>query len=294
LKSLDYFAITIEKEPEFVMGYVGLVRACTGLMDLGGLPYSELYPKAKSALDKAIKLDDTLAEVYSIQGHFKHIAEWDWEGAEKSFQKSLELNSNVANTYFDYAIFLISLDRRDEALTMINKARSLDPLNAGINNDVGWINFCVRNYDEAIREYRHTLDLYPDFVMAHRELAWTYSLNGMPNEALQSVQRAVAIERSSLNLAQMALVHAQVGQRDESIRILKELLSTPQTEEISHYEFAMIYTALGDNDEAFRWLEKSYQEHSGWPFFIKVDPHADSLREDPRYAPFIKRFGFEQ
>ena len=139
-----------------------------GLMDLGGLPYSELYPKAKSALDKALQMDDSLAEVYGIQGQFKHIAEWDWEGAEKAFQKSLELNPNLSNTYFGYSVFLISMDRRDDALAMMNKARSLDPLN--------------------------------------------------------------------------------------------------------------VYTALGDKDEAFKWFEKSYQEHSGWSFFIKVDPMADPLR----------------
>jgi tetratricopeptide (TPR) repeat protein len=293
LKSLDYFSIAVEKEPGFALGYVGIVRASTGLMDLGGLPFSELYPIAKSALDKALQLGDSRAEVYGIQGRFKLTAEWDWAGAEKAFRKSLELNPNVSDTYFDYASFLIAMDRGDEALAMIKKARSLDPLNAGINNDVGWINYCVRRYDEAVREYLHNLDMYPDFVMSHRELGWVYAKKGMFTEAVRSVQRAVELERSGYNLAQLALVYAMSGQRDEAFKILEEVQSVQQAEQLAPYEFALIYTALGDVDEAFKWLEKSYQEHSGWPFLIKVDPMADPLRSDPRYGPFLRRMGLE-
>ncbi len=293
LKSLDYFSIAAEKEPGFALGYVGIVRAATGLMDIGGLPFSELYPIAKTALDKALQLGESQAEVYGILGRFKHIAEWDWAGAEKAFRKSLELNPNLSNTYFDYASFLISMGRGDEALAMIKKARSLDPLNAGINNDVGWINYCVRRYDEAIREYHNNLEMYPDFVMSHRELSWVYAKKSMFTEAIQSIQRAVELERSSYNLAQLAIVYALAGQKDETFKILDEILSEQDTEQIAAYEFAMIYAALGDVDQAFKWLEKSYQEHSGWPFFIKVDPMADPLRSDPRYGPFLKRMGLE-
>jgi len=293
LKSLDYFSIAVEKEPGFALGYVGIVRACTGLMDIGGLPFSELYPKAKAALEKALQIGDSMAEVYGIQGRFKFIAEWDWAGAEDAFQKSLELNPNVADTYFDYTSFLIAMDRGDEALEMINKARSLDPLNAGTNNDVGWINYCVRRYDEAIREYRNNLEMYPDFVMSHRELGSVYVKKAMFTEAIQSVQRAVDLERSSYNLAHLSLVNAHAGQRNEALEILEELRSAQQKEQLPSYEFAMIYAALGDANEAFRWLEKSYQDHSGWPFFVKVDPVADSLRSDPRYASFLRRMGLE-
>jgi len=293
LKSLEYFSIAVEKEPEFALGYVGIVRACTGLMDIGGLPFSELYPKAKSALDKALQIDDSLAEVYGIQGRFKHIAEWDWAGAEKAFRKSLQLNPNVADTYFDYASFLISMDRGDEALAMINKARTLDPLSAGTNNDVGWINYCVRRYDEAIREYRNNLEMYPDFIMSHRELGPVYAQKSMFTESIQSVQRAVELERSALNLAYLALVYARAGQKDEAFKILEELLSAREIEQAGPYDIAMIHTALGDIDEAFKWLEKSYQEHSGWPFFIKVEPMADPLRSDPRYGPFLRRMGLD-
>jgi len=293
LKSLDYFSIAVEKEPGFALGYVGIVRASTGLMDLGGRPFSELYPIAKSALDKALRIGDSRAEVYGSQGRFKHIAEWDWAGAEKAFRKSLELNPNLSNIYFDYASFLISMDRRDESLGMIKKARSLDPLNAGINNDVGWINYCLRRYDEAIREYRNNLEMYPNFVMSHRELGWVYAKKSMFAKAIQSVQRAVELEHSSYNLAQLAIVYALAGQRDKTFKILDELLSGQDTEQIAAYEFAMIYSALGDVDDAFKWLEKSYREHSGWPFLIKADPIADPLHSDPRYGPFMKRMGLE-
>jgi serine/threonine-protein kinase len=293
LKSLDYFTLAVEKEPEFTLGYLGIVRASTGLMDLGGRPFSELYPLAKSALDKALQLGESRAEVYGIEGRFKHIAEWDWAGAEAAFRRSLELNPNLSTTYFDYASFLISMDRRDEALSMIKKARSLDPLNAGTNNDVGWISYCVRRYDDAIREYRNNLEMYPDFVMSHRELSWVYAKAGRFPEALASVRRAVALERSAYNLAQLVIVQALAGHRKDALQTLAEVYAVQQTEQLAAYEFAMIYTALEDYDAAFEWLEKAYQEHSGWPFLIKVDPLAEALHSDPRYGPFMKRMGLE-
>ena len=129
--------------------------------------------------------------------------------------------------------------------------------------------------------------------MSHRELGWVYAKKSMFSEAIQSVQRAVELQRSSYNLAQLALVHALAGQRDEAFKIIDEVQSLQQEEQLAPYEFALVYTALGDNDEAFKWLEKSYQEHSGWPFLIKVDPMAEALHSDPRYAPFLQRMGLE-
>ncbi len=293
LKSLDYFSQAVEIEPNFALGHVGIVRACVGLIDIGGLPFSELYPNGKSALEKALQLDNSLAEAYSAQGRFKHTAEWDWIGAERAFRKSLELNPNLAITYYDYAISLTTMDRREEALIMISKARSLDPLNVQINNDVAWINYYARRYDEAIRKYQNNLEMYPDFIMSHRELGWVYAEKSMFEEAIQSVQRAIALERSAYNLAQLAIVYAIAGQKDEAYAILNELLSTRQTEHLAATEFVWIYTALGDFDQVFRWLERSYQEHSGWPFDIKANPMAEPLRSDPRYAPFLRKMGLE-
>jgi serine/threonine protein kinase/Tfp pilus assembly protein PilF len=293
LKSLDYYSLAVKKAPDFTLAYLGIVNACTGLMDMGGAPYHDLYTKAKSALDMAIQLEDAQAEVYNAQGRFKHIAEWDWDGAEKAFRKSLELNPNLSKTYSNYAIFLVSMDHGEEALAMISKARSLDPLSPEVNNDVGWINYVVGNYDEALRAYNHNIELYPDYVMSHRELSWVYMKQAMFTEATNSIQRALKLERSAYNLAQLASVYTLSDQKQKSLKILEELLSRQAEEHLSAYEFASIYINLGEIDEAFKWLEKSYHEHSGWPFFIKVDPIADRLRADPRYEPFIRRFGLE-
>ena len=101
------------------------------------------------------------------------------------------------------------------------------------------------------------------------------------------------LSSSPYNLAQLALVYTLAGQRDQAFKILKNLHSAKSTEQAVSVELALIYTALGDMDEAFRWLEESYQEHSGLPFFIKVEPMADPLRSDPRYTPFLRKMGLE-
>jgi tetratricopeptide (TPR) repeat protein len=184
------------------------------------------------------------------------------------------------------------MGRHDEALIMNIKARFLDPLNVAIKNDVAWINYWARRYDDAIREYQNNLETYPDFIMSHRELGYVYAKKSRFKEAIQSMQRAIALERSAFNLAQLAIVYAMAGQKDEAYEILNELLSTRQTEHLLAYDFVMIHTALGDLDEAFRWLEKSYQEHSV-PFLIKTDPLAEPLHFDPRYAAFLRKMGLE-
>ena len=292
LKSLGYFSQAVEIEPDFALGYVGIVRACMGLMDQGGPPFSELYPKAKSALEKALQLDNSLGETHSVQGKFRQIAEWDFTGAERAFRKSLELNPNLGTTYQDYAIFLVTMERREEALTMITKARSLDPLSPFINNDVAWVHYYARRYDEAIREYQNNLETHPDFIMSHRELSWVYAQKSMFGEAIQSIQRAIALERSSLDLSYLAQIYAMAGKKEEAHEILNKLLST-RTEYLPAFEIAGIYIALGDFDEAFRWLEISYQEHSGDLIYIKATPDFEPLRSDPRYAPFLRKMGLE-
>ncbi len=292
-KSLDYFSQAVEIEPDFALGYVGIVNAYMGMIDAGGPPFSELYPKAKSAMEKALQLDNSLAEVYNIQGWFKLMAEWDWTGAEEAFRKSLELNPNLSDTYTSYATFLIAMDRREEALTTISKARSLDPLNAGINADVGWHHYLARRYDEAIRECQNNLEMYPNFTMSYRHLGWVYAMESRFEEAIQSIQRAIALDSSAFNLAQLAFVYAMAGKKDKAHDILNQVLVSRQTESFAADEIAAIYVALGDFDEAFRWLEIGYQEHSGWPFFIKIEPRFEPLHSDPRFAPFLRRMGLE-
>ncbi len=293
LKGLEYFTLAVEIEPEFTLAYLGIVTACTGMMDIGPLSFNELYPKAKAAMDKAFMLDNALAEVYGTQGRFKHMAEWDWDGAEMAFKKSLELNPSVSKTYYDYAFFLVSMGREDEAMSMLTKARTLDPLSPDINSDMGWFHFLFRRYEDAIREYHYNLDMYPDYEMSIRELGWAYAKNSMYVEAIQFALKAVALERSVYNLLQLGIVYAISGQPDEAYKLTDEIMAAQKSQQLPYYELSLLYGNLGDLDEAYKWLEKAYEEHTGWPFFIKFDPLADPLREDPRYASFIKRFGFE-
>ena len=106
-------------------------------------------------------------------------------------------------------------------------------------------------------------------------------------------QRAIALESSAFNLAQLAFVYAMAGKKDKAHDILNQVLVSRQTESFAADEIAAIYIAMGDFDEAFRWLEIGYQEHSGWPFFIKVEPRFEPLQSDPRYAPFMRRMRLE-
>ncbi len=257
------------------------------------LPPKEAFPKAEAAARKALEFDSTLAEAHTSLGWSKSVFDWDWQGAEREYKQAIELNPGYANAHHWYALYLTTMGRHTEAIAEDRRAESLDPLSLVISADVAMEALAPSGmYDEAMKQCRKTLEMDPNFANAHACMADSYVHKGMYKEAIAEAQKAVELSGASPPaVASLGATYAAAGRRDEAMKVLSELKARSKREFVSSGDFVMIYTALGDKDQAFAWLEKACQERSDAPTMLKGFPMFDSFRSDPRYADLLRRVG---
>jgi TolB-like protein/DNA-binding winged helix-turn-helix (wHTH) protein/Flp pilus assembly protein TadD len=292
-QSVAYFEETIGKDVNFAPAYVGLAKAYErlGSVPVGGPP-KETHPKMMSAARKAIELDPDLAAPHVLLAAV-YQKRWQWSDAEAEFKRALELNSNDAGAHVGYAKWLLCQGRTDEALAWAQRARDLDPLGAagdllgfpGITT--GWILFHARRYDESIRELRRD---DPN----HWYLGMALIANGQPDEAITVLESAVGTDRSPAVMGVLVRAYAHAGRRKEALRLLDELKQRQQKSYVPAAPFVNAYLGLGDNEQAFVWLEKAYEEESNLLQLLKVHPYFDPLRDDPRFTDLLHRVGLDQ
>ena len=292
-QSIAYFEETIGKDANFAPAYVGLANAYERLGSiLVGGPPKETHPKMISAARKAIELDPDLSAPHVLlAGAYQK--QWQWSDAEAEFKRALELNSNDAGAHVGYAKWLLCQGRTDEALAWAQRARNLDPLGAagdllgspGITE--GWILFHARRYEEAIRELRRD---DPD----HWYLGFALIANGQPDEAITVLEKPLSPDRSPAVMGVLVRAYAHAGRREEALRLLDELKRRRRTSYVPTAAFVNAYLGLGDNEQAFVWLEKAYKEESNLLQLLKVHPYFDPLRGDPRFTDLVHRVGLDQ
>jgi len=296
-KSLEYFQQAIEKDPTFALAYSGLADTydLLGAADAGGtVSPNEALPKAKAAALKAIEIDASLAEPHVSLAHIKYYYDRDWPGAEREFKRAIELNPNYPQAHHWYAIYLAWADRTNEGLAEIKRAQELDPLSLPINMTVGWLLCDANRTDEGIDQLRKTVQMDPTFIVAHNRLALCYERKGMYSDAIAEFEKVSSLGARTPGIAGLGQVYAMSGNRSEAQKALTELQELSKQRYVSPGDFALIYAALGEKDQAFAWLEKSVEEHDLMTARLKVDQRFDNLRSDPRFAELVKRVGLPQ
>jgi tetratricopeptide (TPR) repeat protein len=285
-KSIASFEETIRMDPNFASAYVGLasVYSARGILR-AGVPPDEVRPKLISAARKALELDPELAEPHVLLGE-TYQRQWQWSEAEEEYKRALQLNPNDARAHEHFAMWLLCQGRTDEALRWAQRAHELDPL-GGAGRTNGFILFHARRYEEAIRELRsHQDDWY---------LAFPLIANGQPVEAITVLEKALADSgRDSATMGVLVRAYAHAGRRAEALRLLEELKRRQQKGYVPSAAFVNAYLGLDDNEQAFVWLEKAYQEQSNILGLLKVHPHFDPLRGDPRFADLVRRVGLDK
>lgn len=293
-KSIEYFREAIEKDPRYALAYVGLAdaHALLGGLGVGALPPKETMPKAKAAAMKALEIDDTLAEAHASLGLVKWSFDWDWLGAEQELKRAIELRPSYATAHQWYALDLIAMGRLDDALGEMKRAQRFDPLSQAINMGVGWVLYLRRQYDQAIEQYRKTLDMEPTSVYAHAALGVVYEQKAMAEAAIGEIQRAMSLSGGSPEMtAALGHAYAVSGQRSKAQKILIELSRLSKRRYVPAYSIARIYIGLGRKDQAFKWLQKAYEERAEALVYLNLDPTFDSLRSDPRFIDLVRRVG---
>jgi DNA-binding winged helix-turn-helix (wHTH) protein/TolB-like protein len=292
-KSLEFYQRTIEKDPNFALAHIGLAESYMHLNAEGAprIPIQETLPKIRAALIKALELDETLAEAHNTLAEIKYQLEYDWSGAEKEFQRAVELNPNAAYIRMAYGWYLMDEERFDEALPQMERAQELDPRNLLYQLSIGVFYYFRRDYDKALDRFQKILELEPNYPGAFWWIENIYQQKKMYPEALEYAMKT--------GLGSGKLKPEEVPGRREILKhsgwqgILRLWLDMAKerakNEPANPRTFAVLYALLGDKDQAFAWLEKAVDAHDPWAVQLKIEPQYDSLRSDPRYTTLLKR-----
>jgi len=272
-KGIEHFEVAIKIDPSYAAAYAGLARAYYSTRENFVQLPEEARRKIESALLKALELDSNLAEAHALLGAIRQDQD-DWSAAEKELKRAIDLNPNAWGVRWFYARYLAAIGRNDEAVVEAKRWLEVDPLS-----------------QSAIEFYRKATEMDPNYAPAHTNLARALVQKGMYDAAIAEFQKAMAIDSSPPGrIAALAYTYAVSGKKAEARKMLAELDERAKHEIIAPVYFAIIYTGLGENDQAFDWLEKAYKDRTGPPY-LTIDLMLDSLRSDPRFADFARRKG---
>jgi len=294
-KSITHFEEAIRKDPSFAPAYIGLADRYSelGTTGIGGAPPSDLRPKVISMIRKGLELDPAVPHAHVLLANV-YQEQWLWNDAESEYKLALELNPNDAAAHLGYAAYLVCQGRTEEALAWSRRARGLDPLGVTGNN-IGWLLFQSRRYDDAIRELRSDIAVRPDDASTYWFLGFALIANGQANEAVPVLEKSLALSgRSPGVIGVLVRAYAHAGRRPEALGLLDELERRQQEGYIPAAAFVNAYLGLGDNEQSIAWLERAYQEQSMILQFLKVHPFLDPLRGDPRFADLVRRVGLDK
>lgn len=291
-KAIAYFQQAIAIDPNYAAAYCGLAQCYIIVSSFQVLPAKEYLPKAEEAVLKALQLDDTVAEAHAILGIYK-VGIWDWSSAEITYKRAIELNPNYAAAHQWYAGYLMIVGDFKKAEMEIRKALECDPLSITCNINLANIFYFSRQYDRAIEQVLGILELDPNPVQGHPIiLGLAYEQKNMHDEAIIEFKKALSFQTmESETLAYIGYSYAKSGRKEEAQKVLDELLEMSKQDYVEPFFIALVYTALGEKDEAFVWLEKGYEEHILTMGELKIDPMFDSLRNDPRFENLLQRIG---
>ena len=293
LKALQYFQQAIEKDPTYAPGYAGLAGTYDILGDNGYWQPGESFPKARTAAQKALELDESLSQAHLTLAAVMWNYDRDWSGAERECRRALALDPNYGFAHQTYAYFLSARGRHAEAIAEVRLSRQLDPLAPRISANVGWILYYAREYDQALEALNRALELEPDHAQAHEYLGQVYLQKGRYVEAIAAFKRASEMEPQNQEfMSNLARAYAVAGNRAAARKLLGELQQASKRIYVSPISFAQVHLGLGEKDQVFAWLEKAFTERTGQLLNMTIDPGSDPLRADPRFQDLLQRMNF--
>ena len=287
-KARQYFEEALKIDPDYAPAYAGL--ADTYWNDIS-MPSRVSMPKARDYALKAIALDESLAHAHTALATVYFYGDWNWNAADREYQRALQLNPNDAEAHRMYSVFLIAMGRTSEALAEISIAQQLDPLSLA-STTAAWNLYCARRYDEALVYCQKSLEMAPNDENSHACMSWAYVGTGQYQKAADEARKAWTLSgEQPLWAVLLGQAYAKNGNRAETRKILEDLLKRSRTAYIPPTFIAVLYAALGETNNAFQWIEKAYAERDLYLAGIKVDPSFDSLRSDERFRSLAMRMG---
>jgi TolB-like protein/Tfp pilus assembly protein PilF len=293
--SIIFYEQAIHDDPTYAEAYAGLAAstAILGQVPNDGMLPGDGKPRAREAAQRALQLNPRLAEAHAVLGNVAMSYEWDLATAEKELRRAIELNPNAPNGHDSFCHLLIVQGHYSEALVEAHHALDLDPVNPLFHDVVAETYYFMRSYDAAIEEAGQIVKLHPGDLYAQFWLGSAYREKKMYPQAIETFQRARQLS-GDFPFMVMAYGHTQAmaGNADEARAALQKLHQLAATRFVPDLYPAAIHVGLGERDEAFRLLDLAYNERIDRLVYLNVDPMADPLRSDPRFAQLMAKIGF--
>ena len=293
-KAIKYYEQAVALDPNYALAHVGLAEAYSSLGDLGAVLPKDVMSKVWAETMRALQLDDTLGDAHAMLAGYEYAYEWDWSGAEKEFRHALELNPNSADSHQAFSWLLMTRGRFDEALTENRKAQELDPVSLFNSRGVGDILYFARRYDEAIAALQKTLDMDPHFGTTYHWIAESYEQKRDYEQAFAWAMKGLTVAgREPEAVAALKKAYAESGWKGYLQEDIDRTNERAKQGKIRPYRLASLYARLGDKEQAFKWLEKAYEERDIYITTLKVSPVWDAFRSDARFKDLVRRVNLE-
>ena len=292
-KALDFFEKALVEDAEYAAAHAGLSDAYGLLAHYGVFGPAEVWTKAAASAAAAVMLDANSAEAHTSLAHVKSTQDWDWAGAEREFQRAISLDPRCATSHHWYAMSCLApLGRLDEALDEMIVAQALDPVSSIVARDIAVIHFYRRDFETALEQCDHTIELNPHFAPAYWILGVIQEQRKDFDESAAAFQRAVHLSPQTPRMhGALGRTFALSGRRKQAVEVLHKLETYAKERYVSPLEFAWIQFGLGKTDLGFNWLQKAVEDRSFDLISIRVDPRFDTLKDDPRFDAIARRMG---
>ncbi|HET9711842.1 MAG TPA: tetratricopeptide repeat protein, partial [Pyrinomonadaceae bacterium] len=288
-EAIEFFNQAIAIDPNYGAAYAGLADCYNMLVVYGRLEPKAGFPKAKEAAERALEIDESSAEAHSSLAFIKFRWDWDRSATEREFQTAIKLKPAYAPAHQWYSSYLVAVERFDEAIAEAKRTEELEPLSFVASSHLGWIYYLAGQNDKAIEQCRKILERDPSSFPARRYLGLAYEARGMYTEAIAEFQTGVKLSGSPLMLALLGHAYAVSGKTAEAKQVLSDLQQLQGQRYVSPYTVAAIHAGLGDQDQAFKWLETAVEERDIWLMNLKVDPVFAKLRSQRKFTDILAR-----
>jgi TolB-like protein/DNA-binding winged helix-turn-helix (wHTH) protein len=289
---LHYYQAAIDKDGKYAAAYSGLANCYMLLSTLGEMSSVEAYTRAREAAEKAVALDENLAEAHKALASIAYGYDWDWNTADQQFQRAIKLNPNLADAHLGYSFLLLVSGRLQESGEELRKAKEVDPLSLPMYTSTIYHLYVTRNYDEALGEARKGVELYPDALLLHDFLSGIYAQTKRPDlaaeEALKAEECAGASPERIAALRRAYQTSGPKGLWRKRIELNKKLAGQHY---LNAYDIAYDYAALADTDQVIYWLEKVLRVRDPRLALVGLEPSFDSVRFDPRFQQIQGKLG---
>jgi adenylate cyclase len=294
-KASEYFGQALKLDPDYALAYVELGYIIWLGSMWGNIPPCKAYPQIHENVKKALKIDNNLAEAYSLLATLNTFNYWDWKEADQNYRRALQINPNSPIIHTNYSVLLSFTGRHKEAIPEAKRAQELDPLSSYINARAGMAFQMAGLYDNAIEELQMALTLNPHFFFTHLNLGAAYLAKSMFREAVEEFKMAVDLSNGTqMAVVSLGLGYYQVGKKAQAEILFNSLEKRSETEHIFSTIFYLIYRLRGSEDIAFEWLKRACNEHDTFLTFLRALIHFHPLflfPEGSRYKVLLKEEG---